>query len=153
MSRNRVLLPCFGCGSFLFAGAILHSQMSIRLYKRTGCNALMCCKRSPKLAQHANSLRAVCRRIASTACVYTQAEKPSSLLQRKSEYFCLQREYPPDPLKCKNTVWLSEGCLCIFASKAVPKTALSKFKQQLYPERTRKWTNTEIKTVPENMEL
>ena len=57
--------------------------------------------RSPMLAQHANSLRAVCTRIASTACVYTQAGKLPSFSPAKDGSFCLQGAYPPVPLKRK----------------------------------------------------
>ena len=59
--------------------------------------------RSPMLAQHANSLRAVCTRIASTACVMTQAPFSQVSFKRKLEKIGLQRAYPPDPLSASKS--------------------------------------------------
>ena len=56
---------------------------------------------SPMLTQHANSLRVICRRIASTACVPSQAPFSQVSSKRKLEQTGLHGAYPPDPLKNK----------------------------------------------------
>ena len=58
--------------------------------------------RSPILTQHANSLRVICRRIASTACVPSQAPFPQVSTKRKLAEIGLHGAYPPVPLKAKN---------------------------------------------------
>lgn len=54
--------------------------------------------RSPILTQHANSLRVICRRIASTACVPSQAPFSQVSSEWKLEKTGLQGAYPPGPL-------------------------------------------------------
>lgn len=53
------------------------------------------------LIAHANSLRAICRRIASTACVPSQAPFPQVSSKWKLAKIGLHGAYPPDPLKSK----------------------------------------------------
>ena len=110
-------------------------------------------RHSPMLVQHANSLRAVCTRIASTARVYTQAVKRPSFHLWKDNRFRLQRAHPLTPLNAKTQCRPAKPALAFLLQKTCRKRHYKNPKQQLYPERTRKWTNTEIKTVPENTGL
>ena len=60
MSRNRATLPCSGCGSFLFAKAAPKAEYP-KGFTKAGAETPICVvRRSPKLAQHANSLRVIC---------------------------------------------------------------------------------------------
>ena len=63
MSRNRAILPFLVVAVFYLPKQSPYSPNTERLYKRRAVTPLCVVRRSPKLAQHANSLRAVCTRI------------------------------------------------------------------------------------------
>jgi hypothetical protein len=115
MSLNRVILPCPGYGSFLFAQAISHSPNISQALRKTGGNAFMCCKTLAYARTTRKSPTGDLPKIASTACVYTQAGKHPSFPSRKSECFCLQGAYPPVPLNRKNEIPRAAAWFPIFA--------------------------------------
>lgn len=71
---------------------------SLKAIRKRAVTPLCVIGHSPKLVQHANSLRAICRRIASTACVPSQAPFSQVSSEWKLEKTGLQGAYPPGPL-------------------------------------------------------
>jgi hypothetical protein len=117
-------MPAVSRGSFFVALGWLWNRTA-KSDPENGAETPLCVvKHSPKLVQHAdfavakltlhsanesasslacliayaNSLRAICRRIASTACVPSQAPFSQVSPKRKLEKIGLQGEYPPNPL-------------------------------------------------------
>jgi hypothetical protein len=98
MELLRASYACRKPWQFFFALGWLWSRTA-KGYPENGAETPLCVvKHSPKLVQHANSLRAICRRIASTACVPSQAPFSQVSPKRKLEKIGLQGEYPPNPL-------------------------------------------------------
>ena len=61
-----------------------------------------------------NSYQELLTRIASTACVPTQAPISPNSPERESGKICLQRAYPPDPLSTQKITKPSAGVLDFF---------------------------------------
>lgn len=101
---------------------------SLKAIRKTGGNALMCYRTSPKLVQHANSLRAICRRIASTACVPSQAPFPKFLPSGNLRKLACKGHIPLAPYALQKSVITPPGFLIFYAYKNTPpETAYQKF--------------------------
>ena len=98
INRCKALLPLFRLWQFFVFHAAQGSQTVQSLSENGWITSLCVVRRSPKLAQHANPLWEICRRIASTAYGRPQASISPSFSKRKLEEIGLQRAYPPDPL-------------------------------------------------------
>lgn len=95
------------------------------------------------LVQHANTLRDICRRIASTACGRPQAPFSQVSSKWKLAKIGLQGEYPPDPLLHQNYKLLCKHFYHFHAEKHVcrkrhiPITFIMKGTNQIMENRDR----------------
>jgi hypothetical protein len=99
---------------------------SLRLPENWAETPLCVVTHSPKLVQHANSLRVICRRIASTACGRPQAPFFQVSPDEKLKKIGLHGANPPDPLAFQKSVIAPREFLIFETQKNYPDTDITK---------------------------